>query len=152
MSKRIHHTKTRIDYRRAFGGCPICGLDSIYLNLDGEYGAAHWFYCEEHRCKWCVGENLFGPWKDDTADLRRRNAEYLRDFREVKSVSDIRETADWIAGNRAAILNRLVAEDEAAAEAEAIRSKLLRFPALTSDFGEAGDSDESYHGMTINDY
>ena len=113
---------TRIDYIEHFGCCPVCGFTGLYRNIGDGHFHDHWFYCSEHKLKWCAGSNLIGTWntwKDETEEFWRENAEYLRDFREIdEHVNDIRKTADWIAGNRAAILNRLVAEDEASAEAE----------------------------------
>ena len=51
-----------------FGACPTCGGCDGYLNV----GRSHWFYCEKHKVKWCVGSNLFDSWKDQTEEEQRR--------------------------------------------------------------------------------
>lgn len=52
-----------------FGGCPECGDTDGYTNV----GRGHWFYCNSHRAKWCIGSNLFSSWKDETEAEQRRH-------------------------------------------------------------------------------
>ena len=105
-----------------FGGCPVCGHTGEYRNI----GANHWLYCPEHKCKWLVGANLFSSWKEMTEAGSMENAEYLREFLEIEPVSDVRETVDWIAGNRAETLIRMAEEKEN-------RRKVQSMPAAESD-------------------
>jgi len=63
-----------------FGGCPVCHGDDGYFNV----GRGHWFVCDRHRVKWCLGANLFSSWKFETEDEQRRNFEKFRPYREVK--------------------------------------------------------------------
>jgi hypothetical protein len=51
-----------------FGVCPHCGKNDGYLNV----GRSHWFYCKEHRVKWCSGANLFSWWRHQTEEEQRR--------------------------------------------------------------------------------
>ncbi len=98
----------------ALGECPVCGCGFQGRTLcDG----ADWCFCPTHKCKWShAAKETIG--KDAEAEeVRLRNAAYLRDLQEVEPVSDLRECADWKAGNRAEILGWLVADAEAAAEA-----------------------------------
>src|SRR5882724_6327756 len=41
-----------------WGVCPYCHRTDGYIN----FGCYHWFVCDAHRVKWCVGENLFRTW------------------------------------------------------------------------------------------
>ncbi len=66
-----------IDY---FGGCPKCGLHDGYLNV----WSAHWFYCERHRTKWCVGSNLFSSWQEQDEASFQHNAHKLASYGVVK--------------------------------------------------------------------
>lgn len=63
-----------------FGGCPECGDCTVVLNVGGN----HWFVCERHQTKWCVGYNLFSSWREETQDLWERNAVQLSEMREVE--------------------------------------------------------------------
>ena len=51
-----------------FGLCPTCHKDDGYLNV----GRTHWFYCKEHKKRWCVGSNLFSSWRDETEEQQRK--------------------------------------------------------------------------------
>ena len=68
-----------IDY---FGGCPKCGRHDGYLNV----GSEHWFYCERHRTKRCVGSNLFSSWREQDEASFLRNARELSAYSEVKAL------------------------------------------------------------------
>lgn len=65
-----------------WGGCPQCGKNDGCLSV----GAVHWYVCHKHRTKWCVGENLFSGWREQTDQERRRNAAMLSTYRIVKSL------------------------------------------------------------------
>ena len=60
----------------AFGGCPRCGRTKGYMNI----GRAHWLFCDRHMLKWCVGNNLFSTWRDETEEDWRRNWEKLQGY------------------------------------------------------------------------
>jgi hypothetical protein len=45
-----------------WGVCPVCRDNDGYLNV----GRNHWFFCREHKTKWCVGSNLFSGWRRQT--------------------------------------------------------------------------------------
>jgi hypothetical protein len=50
-----------------FGWCPHCRNNDGYLNV----GRSHWFVCDEHKTKWCIGANLFSSWRDETEEEQR---------------------------------------------------------------------------------
>lgn len=50
-----------------FGLCPICKKTDGYINI----GRGHWYFCKEHRVRWCVGANLFSTWRDETEEEQR---------------------------------------------------------------------------------
>jgi hypothetical protein len=45
-----------------FGIRPHCHKNDGYVNV----GAEHWFYCKEHKIRWCSGFNIFSSWEDET--------------------------------------------------------------------------------------
>jgi hypothetical protein len=51
-----------------FGSCPVCHKNDGYLNV----GRTHWFYCKEHKKRWCAGSNLFSSWHDQTEEQQRK--------------------------------------------------------------------------------
>ncbi len=51
-----------------FGVCPQCRRHDGFINV----GRSHYFFCKEHRVKWCVGANLFSSWRDETEAEQRR--------------------------------------------------------------------------------
>lgn len=63
-----------------FGDCPECGRNDGYLNV----GQAHWFLCDEHKTKWCIGSNLFSTWQGETEETWLRNADKLAGYQEVE--------------------------------------------------------------------
>ncbi|MGA7238339.1 MAG: hypothetical protein WBY44_21825 [Bryobacteraceae bacterium] len=92
-----------IDFQLPTSGCPVCGI-----NFDcppSLYDGACWFFCLRHKLRW---RDPAG--REDAVS----NAVYLCECEEVEPAWDLRETADWIAGNRAEILRRLIADSEAA--------------------------------------
>jgi hypothetical protein len=67
-----------------FGGCPRCGKNDGYLNV----GRWHWFYCAEHKTKWCAGSNLFSSWQNEAEEDQERvyNKVGLGEFAEVEPI------------------------------------------------------------------
>jgi hypothetical protein len=68
-----------------FGSCPLCGKNNGYLNI----GRSHFFRCDEHETKWCIGSNLFSSWHDETEDVWQQNSILLSSYREVQPVYPI---------------------------------------------------------------
>jgi hypothetical protein len=64
-----------------FGWCPECGKTDGYLNI----GRAHYFYCDAHRTRWCVGSNLFSSWRHEDEATWERNAQHIEQYRDVDS-------------------------------------------------------------------
>jgi hypothetical protein len=62
-----------------FGGCPVCGETDGYVNVR----SSHWFVCDAHRVRWCIGANLFSSWKDETEGEQQANWVEIQDFRDV---------------------------------------------------------------------
>lgn len=79
-----------VNFPDAFGGCPVCGGNDGFLNV----GRAHWFMCNKHKTKWCVGDNWFRCWRLETEDIWRDNLKLLTDYREVPFVSSERPKAE----------------------------------------------------------
>ena len=53
-----------VEFVECYGGCcPICGEHTYYFNMR----SAHWGYCDEHKLKWLLGENLFSGWKFESS-------------------------------------------------------------------------------------
>jgi hypothetical protein len=50
----------------------------MYLNI----GAGHWFFCDVHKIKWCVGYNLLSSWLNETEEDWERNSRKLEDYAE----------------------------------------------------------------------
>jgi hypothetical protein len=65
-----------------FGVCPKCCQTDGYLNI----GESHWFFCREHKLKWCVGWNLFSSWQHETEEEQRRkyDAEGFGDYEQIE--------------------------------------------------------------------
>ena len=62
-----------------FGACPHCRKNDGFLNL----GKSHWFFCTQHKVKWCYGENVFSSWHEETQADWALNERTLSDFRIV---------------------------------------------------------------------
>jgi hypothetical protein len=56
-----------------FGTCPTCHKNDGYINA----GSSHWFFCKEHRVKWCPAANLFSSWMFETKEEQRQQWEEL---------------------------------------------------------------------------
>ena len=65
-----------------FGLCPTCKKTDGYVNV----GRSHWFICEEHRVRWCIGANVFSSWHYETESEQRSHCEKIGfdTFTEVK--------------------------------------------------------------------
>ena len=61
------------DLAACFGGCPRCRCVQGPRNV----GREQWFYCEEHRYKWCAGENLVSSWREEEPLTWARNTSWL---------------------------------------------------------------------------
>lgn len=68
---------SREDY---FGVCPICHRQNGYLND----GRDHWFVCNTHMTKWCVGSNLFSTWRHLTKEESFGQRDELTRYRAVE--------------------------------------------------------------------
>ena len=64
-----------------FGGCPVCGGNDGFVNV----GRMHWFVCDKHRTKWCIGSNWFRCSRFD-AEVWQENLRLLSKYREVTPV------------------------------------------------------------------
>ncbi|WP_026987650.1 hypothetical protein [Fodinicurvata fenggangensis] len=63
-----------------FGVCPKCHSHNGYLNVS----KTHWFVCDRHKVKWCVGVGLFSTWEFETqADWTAADAK-LREYTKVE--------------------------------------------------------------------
>ena len=65
-----------------FGLCPHCHKTNGFISI----GPSHWFFCDKHRTKWCVGSNLFSSWKSQTEAEQRAKYEAM-DFGDYKEVT-----------------------------------------------------------------
>jgi hypothetical protein len=65
-----------------FGLCPTCKKTDGYVNV----GRSHWFICEEHRVRWCIGANVFSSWRDETESEQQRHCKKIGfdEFTDVK--------------------------------------------------------------------
>jgi hypothetical protein len=65
-----------------FGLCPHCHCHDGYINV----GREHWFVCDEHKVRWCVGANLFDSWREQTEDEQRRiyNERGIGEYAEIE--------------------------------------------------------------------
>ena len=76
----VVHFPTKPFVENYFGGCPVCGGTDGFVND----GRDHWFTCQTHSAKWCVGSNLFSGWREETEADWRRNRALLNTLREVQ--------------------------------------------------------------------
>jgi hypothetical protein len=63
-----------------FGGCPVCGKVTEWLNV----GPEHWCICDDDLTKWRIGLNLFSAWREETREQWLANEEKLRGYLEVQ--------------------------------------------------------------------
>ena len=55
-------------------------------------GKYHWFYCPEHRVRWCVGYNLQSSWRYETEEDWNRNWQKLQDYTDIGTASQLGES------------------------------------------------------------
>jgi hypothetical protein len=72
--------KARLRVDNYFGGCPECGGDDGYLNVNRD----HWFVCDKHKTKWWAGYNLFSSWQEESEAEWLSNSYRLAEYREVQ--------------------------------------------------------------------
>ena len=65
-----------------FGGCPHCGANDGYMNVERE----HWCVCDKHKTKWRIGSNLFSDWKDEDPAVWTQNEYRLGGYMVVKPI------------------------------------------------------------------
>jgi hypothetical protein len=65
-----------------WGCCPTCHQYDGYINI----GRGHWFYCGEHKIRWCTGSNLFSTWQNETDEEQRERYDAL-DFGNYTTVT-----------------------------------------------------------------
>ena len=65
-----------------FGTCPHCRCHDGYLNI----GRQHWYFCQIHRTKWWIGENLLSSWREPSKEEWHENRDYLAEFVDVEPV------------------------------------------------------------------
>ncbi len=65
-----------------FGRCPDCDNTSDDEHECRNIGREHWFFCTEHKTKWCAGENLMSSYQHETEFTYLKNVEFLSDYRE----------------------------------------------------------------------
>jgi hypothetical protein len=56
-----------------FGLCPICKKTDSYVNI----GRSQWFFCEEHRVRWCIGSDVFSSWRYETESAQQSHCERI---------------------------------------------------------------------------
>jgi hypothetical protein len=91
ISRENRKMSEKIDVENYFGGCPQCGKTDGYVNVRehnlSTNGPAHWFRCDAHRTKWCVGANLMSVPEEGNND--RRQAEAIDGYTEVEPLDRI---------------------------------------------------------------
>lgn len=65
-----------------FGGCPICGATDGYSNL----GAEHWFFCDKHQTRWCIGDGLLPERGGGTREEQEADRLLLTSYASVEPV------------------------------------------------------------------
>ena len=81
MSNVVNFPK-RITTEHDFGGCPHCGDTDGFINV----GRDHWFICDSHKTKWCIGSNLFSSWREEDEATWHQNQFKLAEYTEVVPV------------------------------------------------------------------
>ena len=65
-----------------FGGCPHCGQNDGYMNVERD----HWLICHRHKTKWLAGSNLFSGWRHEDEETWKRNRFKLSGYMVVKPI------------------------------------------------------------------
>jgi hypothetical protein len=81
MSKIIGVERVVVDY---WGGCPRCGKNDGCVTV----GREHFYVCDEHRVRWCVGANLFSSWREMSEEDHRKNWKRLSSYRDVEPLGE----------------------------------------------------------------
>jgi hypothetical protein len=132
---RLLQTGSRDNY---FGVCPICRRQDGYLNN----GHDHWFKCDTHRTKWCVGSNLFSSWRFMTPEESFAQVDRLAGYREVEPFNiEKHGTADEMAAYRAAIAEVTERRARFKEEIEAVVEPLHRTHLLNCEGSDAITAD-----------
>ena len=76
-----------------FGLCPECNARDGFVHI----GRQEWFYCKEHKTKWCTSENMLSGWREMSEKDFQENADMLKDYTEVEPwTNDVGEQAgEW---------------------------------------------------------
>jgi hypothetical protein len=77
-----------------FGCCPYCGADEEYLNV----GRDHWFFCREHKVRWCPGSNLLSTWRGQNPEEWKENEKTLLEFEVIEPVYEFERKSDICEG------------------------------------------------------
>jgi hypothetical protein len=90
-----------------WGTCPHCHDYDGFINI----GRGHWFFCDEHKVRWCVGSNLFSCWRFQTEQEQRAiyDAKAFGSYRDVEPYFPPPTEAER---EQAAELERLPYDDE----------------------------------------
>jgi len=64
--------------------CVRCGVECAFRNI----GREHWGFCDPCRIKWCIGENLFSGWREQSDEVFEENWEFLKDFEDLTVYSE----------------------------------------------------------------
>ncbi len=74
-----------------FGGCPHCGQNDGFLNVERE----HWFRCDRHKTKWRFGSNLFSGWREEGEETWQRNRFKLAEYMTVDPMPPVPEEDEY---------------------------------------------------------
>ena len=85
-----------------FGGCPHCGQNDGFVNVESE----QWFSCARHKTKWRVGSNLFSGWRDEDEATWQRNRFKLAEYMTVEPVYP-RRSSMTASDNRPVMLHEI---------------------------------------------
>ena len=79
---RLPGARAAITTDAYFGGCPYCGANDGYMNVERD----HWCVCDKHKTKWRIGSNLFSDWKDEDENVWMKNEYRLANYMKVEPV------------------------------------------------------------------
>jgi hypothetical protein len=63
-----------------YSGCPYCSAAEEFINV----GRKHYFLCRVHGTAWCVGENLFSAWREESEPDRQASRARLQNLTIVR--------------------------------------------------------------------
>ena len=64
--------------------CVRCGAQCACRNI----GREHWGFCDTCRIKWCIGENLFSGWREQSDKVFEENRDFLKNFEDLTVYSE----------------------------------------------------------------